>query len=269
MKLNDERIHAAVVMQNGRIIAEYGQPDVLYPQYSITKSLVSLCIGFLIGEGRLSLRSTVGEVLGTPKNALLSDVTLRRLLTMRSGIREKLLFADRRRCPDYLAACLAQEIMEQRAQYNNADAYLAGRMAGAACGKPLESFIISRIFQPLGIERYDFEHDPQGHFFGASGLMLSTRDLARLGESVRKGGLYPEEYLRQATQAQTQIDGRGYGYFFWNDGEYYSMSGKQGQKCYVFPRENAVIAMNSDHGDVEAALHAAILPRLRENCHAV
>ena len=269
MKLNDERIYAAVVLQNGHIIAEYGHPDALYPQYSITKSIVSLCIGSLIDEGRLSLRSTVGEYLDTPKDAPLSGVTLERLLTMRSGIREKILFADRRGCPDYLAACLAQEIKEQPAQYNNADAYLAGRMAETAYGKPLEDLIISRFFEPLGIVSCDFEHDPQGGFFGASGLMLSTRDLAKLGESVRTGELSPREYLRQAVQAQTQIDGRGYGYFFWNDGECYSMSGKWGQKCYIFPQQNAIIAMNSDHGDVDTALRETILPLLRGNCHAV
>ena len=269
MKLNDERIFSAVVLQNGQIIAEYGQPDALYPQYSITKSLVSLCAGFLIDEGRLSLQSTVVEYLKTPVTAPLSSVTLEHLLTMRSGIREKILFADRRECDDYLAACLAQEITEQRAQYNNADAYLAGKMTETAYGKPLEDLMISRIFKPLGIERYDFEHDPRGGFFGASGLMLSTRDLAALGESVRTGALYPGDYLRQAVQAQTQIDGRGYGYFFWNDGECYSMSGKWGQKCYIFPQENAVIAINSDHGDVETALQDTILPLLRGNCHAV
>ena len=248
MKLNlqDPKIKAVVVMQNGEILTETECSGELFPQYSITKSLVSLAVGMLLEEGRLTLETTVGALLDTPAEAPLSAVTLSELLTMRSGLKSKLLFADRRTCPDYLAACLAQEVGEKTAHYNNADAYLAGRMAETALGEPLEDLIVSRIFTPLGITRYDFEHDPQGQFFGASGLMLSTRDLAKLGEAVRTGELFPQSYLIQATRTQTHIDGEGYGYFFWTEPEGFHMSGKWGQKCFVLPKERAVVCINAD-----------------------
>ena len=260
LTLSDDKIKAAVVMRNGEILAEADNTDKLYPQYSITKSLVSLCIGMLIDDGRLSLKSTVGEILGTPAGEPLSSVTLEELLTMRSGLNTELLFADRRTCPDYLAACFSQKTGEKTAFYNNADAYLAGRMAEEVYGKPLENLMISRIFKPLGITEFEFEHDPQRHFFGASGLMLTTRDLAKLGNSICTQELYPKTYLELATHTQTRINTTGYGYFFWTGRTSFYMSGKWGQKCFVYPERAAVIAINSDNTDVLPTLYQELLP---------
>ena len=256
---DDLRIRAACVMQDGECIAATADIDTVYPQYSITKSLVSLVIGMLCSEGKLRLQQTVGELLGTPADAPLSRIPLEALLTMRSGIRDKLLFADRRDCPDYLAACLAQEITAPRFQYNNADAYLAGRMAEAAADEPLAEWIVRRIFRPLGIEHFRFESDPQGHFFAASGLQITTRDLAKLGQSVLDAGLYSRAWLQTATALHTcSDDGRGYGYLFWADGESCYMSGKWGQKCVILPAYRAVIAVNSEMPDNEHSLQYAM-----------
>ena len=247
IKLEHPEIKAAVVMKNGKILAKTESAEKLYPQYSITKSLLSLCIGILIDEGRISLESTVVDYIDLPKDAPLAQVTLEDLMTMRSGLTQELLFADRKSCPDYLAACLACEMGKGRFHYNNADAYLAGRMAETACGMRLSDFIEQRIFTPLGIRQFDFEYDPQGHFFGASGLMLSTLDLAKLGNSVLSGELYPKEFIHEATRPHTISDkGKGYGLFFWIHPDYFYMSGKWGQKCVMLPKSQRVICVNAE-----------------------
>lgn len=248
MNLTDyPEIRSVVVMKNGSIITEISQADILYPQYSITKSLISLAIGLLIAEGKLTLQSKLGEFLPIRQDMPHAGLTLEALLTMKSGLNEELLFADRQNCPDYLAACLAQQLGEPKFFYNNANAYLAGIMAEKAAGEPLADYIVRRIFTPLGITEYKFEYDPQGGFFGASGLMLKTRDLAKLGNSMLSLELYPEDWLRAALIPHAvSRDGKCYGYFFWMHPDYYYMSGKWGQRCTIIPRMNAVVAVNAE-----------------------
>lgn len=257
-------IRSVVLMKNGIIAAETLQTDTLLPQYSITKSLTALTVGILIGEGKITLELTVGDYL--PVSAPLAGVKLEALLCMKSGLNTPLLFADRQGLTDYLAACAAQELGESRFFYNNAAAYLAGRMAEEAAGERLSDFIVDRIFSPLGITEYAFEADPEGHFFGASGLMLKTRDLAKIGNSMLSGGLYPAEWLNMALRPHAVSgEGKCYGYFFWLHPDYYYMSGKWGQRCTVIPKLNAVCAVNADMQDndtVSMFIREEIMPVL-------
>ena len=246
---------SAVVIQNGAIIVQTPQTDTLYPQYSITKSLVSLAVGMLIAEGKISLDRTVGEVLHTPACDV-SGLTLEKLLSMRSGLNTELLFSDRRTCPDYLSACLAQTVGESCFFYNNANYYLAGRMAEEAAGEYLHEYIVRRIFSPLGITEYRFESDPEGHFFGASGLYLKTQDLAKTGLSILDNKFYPEEWLSTMLHPYS----KQYGLGFWLDGDSFYMSGKWGQRCMLYPKQRAVIAFNSKQKD--SSIQSDIVRRL-------
>ncbi len=245
---------SAVIMKDGEIIARTEEDGVLYPQYSIMKSLISLLIGRLCGEGQLTPKTKVRQLLHTGAAAI-SDLTLDDLMTMRSGINYRLLFDDRKNYEDYLKVCceaavtpLGEGQEHQTFFYNNVCAYLAGRMVEAEDGDPLDKQIINYLFSPLGITEYEFEYDPQGHVFGASGLKLKTEDVAKLGWGMMTNKICSKGWLNAATKPRVATPERiPYGYFFWvlADGNFY-MSGKWGQKCFVLPQYHAVIAVNSD-----------------------
>lgn len=245
---------SAVVMKNGEIIARTEHTDQLYPQYSIMKSIISLLVGKLCGEGQLTPKTKVSQLLHTG-SAPISCLTLDELMTMRSGINYRLLFDDRKNYDDYLKACceaavtpLGENQEHHTFFYNNACAYIAGRMIEAEEGEPLDSLIVKSVFNPLGITEYEFEYDPQGHVFGASGLKLSTEDLAKLGHGIMTNKVCSKGWLKAAVQPRVSTPERiPYGYFFWvlADGNFY-MSGKWGQKCFVLPQYQAVIAVNSN-----------------------
>ncbi len=246
-------ILSAVVMKDGEIIAETEQTGELYPQYSIMKSLICLLIGRLCAEGQLTPKTKIGQLLHIGASPI-SGITLDALMTMRSGLEHKLLFDDRHSCPDYLAACCQMNVIKPEEDeeipflYNNACAYLAGRMVEEEDGRPLDQQIANYIFKPLGITEYEFEYDPQGHVFGASGLKLKTEDLAKLGQGIMTNKICSKPWLKAATKPRVMTPERiPYGYFFWvlaNDNFY--MSGKWGQKCFVLPQYHAVIAVNSN-----------------------
>ena len=245
---------SAVVMKDGEIIAKTEQSAQLYPQYSIMKSLISLLVGRLCGEGQLTPKTKVSQLLHTGAAAI-SNLTLDDLMTMRSGINYRLLFDDRKNYDDYLKVCceaavtpLSEDQEHQTFFHNNACAYLAGRMVEAEDGDPLDKQIANYIFKPLGITEYEFEYDPQGHVFGASGLKLSTEDVAKIGNGIMTNKICSKGWLKAATQPRVTTPERiPYGYFFWvlADGNFY-MSGKWGQKCFVLPQYHTVIAVNSN-----------------------
>lgn len=267
LKIAHPSINAALAMKDGEIVAQSEGIEAPYRQHSITKSLTSLAAGMLLEEGKLSLETKAGECLPLPADAPLAEVTLGEFMSMHSGLARQLLFEDRESCPDYLAACLAMPTVPKRFLYNNADFYLAGLMAEAAAGERLDHFIERHILEPLGITDDAFEYDTQGHFFGASGLKTSTHSLAKLGQSLLEKTLYPAEYLETATHRVTvSDDGRDYGYGFWIYGDVISMNGKWGQHCLIFPKENAIIAVNAHLGSVEEMrtfIRETMLPCIR------
>ena len=261
-------ILSVCVYRDGQCLACTENADTAFPQYSVTKSLVSLGIGILCAQGRLTPDTTCGSMLPIPGGHPLGSVTLRQLLTMQAGFTKELLFADRRTAPDYLAVCLADPLTGSGFLYNNACAYLAGAMAAQAAGERFDCFLQRRILTPAGIGACGFEYAPDGAMFGASGLVCSTRDLARLGTAVQQGDLWNSAWLSQALACQVHTGTyRDYGYFFWKDESCSFMSGKWGQKCYLYP-DGLVIAVNSlmKTGDtVRAYVREELSALLEEN----
>lgn len=247
LKPDNSEILSIVIMKNNKIIAETQQTEILYSQYSIMKSLVALVIGKLLDNQKLTLKTTVGQVLNTG-NAPISSVSLEKLLSMQSGMQEKLLFADRNTCADYVKACCEMPLKnKQEFLYSNACAYLAGRMAEEQEKISLQDLIINYIFKPLDIKNYHFEYDTQGHVFGASGLKLKTEDLAKIGQGILNNKICSVQWQRNFSSTHAiSNEGKSYGYFFWILSDGFYMSGKWGQRCFMLPEYQAVIAINSN-----------------------
>jgi CubicO group peptidase (beta-lactamase class C family) len=75
-----------------------------------------------------------------------------------------------------------------RFAYDNGAANLLALALAQAVGEPLADYARRRLFQPLGIERFDWRRGAQGHALGAIGLSLATPAMARLGELVLAEG---------------------------------------------------------------------------------
>ena len=247
LKPDNPEILSVVVMKENKIIAQTQQTEILYPQYSIMKSLVALVIGNLLENQKLTLETTVGEVLNTG-NVPISNISLEKLLSMQSGMQEKLLFADRTTCKDYIKACCEMNVKnKQEFLYSNACAYLAGRIAETQEKISLESQIISMLFKPLNLKNYEFEYDTEGRVFGASGLKLKTEDLAKIGRGILEHKICSAKWQKNFSSTHAiSNDGKPYGYFFWILENGFYMSGKWGQRCFMFPEYQAVIAINSN-----------------------
>ncbi|MGN0614185.1 MAG: serine hydrolase domain-containing protein [Porcipelethomonas sp.] len=252
-------VHGIEIFHNGQIeFRKAFDADVRYPIYSATKSFTSTAIGIASDEGRLSIDDPLSGYL--EKNCIenmpahlregFCSLPIKRFLTMSVPG-----YPFRPEGDNWLKNVLEHEAgytREPEFSYTNISAYLAGIACENAVGGDLTAYLKPRLFEPLGISDPVYQCDPQGHFYGATGMYLTVHELSLLGQLyLMKGTLngkriISENWVSEATRLQTDNKDGGYGYFFWMNGPYYSISGKWGQKCLVCPEKNAVITYLGD-----------------------
>lgn len=223
--------------------------------YSASKSFTSTAVGIAIREGLLSLDEKLVDVFPDELPEVVSEnlakATVRDCLTMCLGQGKPFLMGTMRPFyeeDNWVKLCLAQEFTDapgEKFLYNNVGPYLAGILVQRRAGCDLVSYLMPRLFKPLGIKHPTWECDPLGNTFGAGGLFLTMRELHKLGLLYLNEGkwegkqLVPKEWVKECAKAQ---DVPHYSYLFWR-GEQgtYRADGKYCQLSIIAPEKNAVI----------------------------
>ena len=133
--------------------------DTLFRMASNTKPVIGTAVLILQEEGRLSLDDRAAQYLESFDNDRSRDVTIRQLLSHSSGLRIGPIFypfeADEN--PTLIGA-VARFGAEGPAvepgtsySYNNAGYNTVGAIIEVASGMPLEDFLRTRIYEPLGM----------------------------------------------------------------------------------------------------------------------
>lgn len=259
IKLISERqlqVYGIRVIQGGRLIGSYDfAPYERYPIYSATKSFTSTAVGLAMEESNLSLEDNILKYFeeDLPKDCStaikdnLEKITLKRLLTMSVNG-----YPFRPEGEDWLTYSLTLPLTEVDTEvfaYSNIPAYLTGVIVEKVVGLKLSDYLEKRVLTPLGINNAEFLSCPKGHTYGASGMRLTVDELARLGLLYLQQGqwkgkrILSAHWVQEATAKQINCKEGGYGYFFWRCQENgYQISGKWGQRCFIFPDKELVIA---------------------------
>jgi hypothetical protein len=138
-----------------------------------------------------------------------------------------------------------------------------------ATGQTVLDYLRPRLFEPLGIENPTWGTSPQGISLGGYGLSICTEDIARFGQLYLQKGqwhgkqLVPATWVEAATARQTSNGSnptsdwdQGYGYQFWRARHgAYRGDGAFGQFCVVLPKQDAVVAITSGTGNMQAVLN--------------
>jgi CubicO group peptidase (beta-lactamase class C family) len=234
-----------VVLRRGEeVLARHlgdGSVDDLVDTYSVTKSVLSTLVGIALRRGDL-------DDLDRP---VAGARTFRHLLTMTGGTRADgpweidEVMARPAGWVEWLEAAPATDPPGARFRYDNGAAHVLGRGLERAVGAPLAEYAAAHLFRPLGIERFEWPADPDGHAYGFGHLRLAPRDLARLGELWRAGGggLVDPVYARAATTAQTAggpPEGEAYGFLWWVADDHFFAGGYAGQSLVVAPAHGIV-----------------------------
>ena len=154
-------------------------------------------------------------------------------------------------------------------KYNTPATFMQSAIVQKVTGEKVVDYLRPRLFEPLGIAPPKWDENPQGISLGGYGLYLKTEDIAKLGQLYLQNGVWngkrliPAEWIQEATSKQvsngsdpTKDWDQGYGFQFWRcrHGAYRG-DGKDGQFCIVLPKQNAVIAITANTGDMQGELN--------------
>lgn len=219
---------AVLIVQDGRIVAEWGEIDRRHDVYSIRKSLLSGLYGVYVGNGRIDIHRTLEEIgfddAVTPLTSEEKLATIRDLLMSRSGI--------------YIESAYETEGMRESRPvreahppgshwyYNNWDFNALGAILEREAGKGLFEALKEHLAEPIGMQDFRAEDGRYVHAetseHPAYPLRMTARDLARFGWLYLNEGLWdgerliPEEWIEESTTPWSPVrSGIGYGYMWW------------------------------------------------------
>ena len=282
-------LHAVVVARHGKLVLEryfegedeiWGDPqgsvafgpEVLHDLRSVSKSIVGLLYGIALAEGAVPARETplvdlfdYADLAADPPRR---KITVEHALTMTMGLAwdETLPYSDPRnseiameRSDDRYRYILERPIVTEpgsRFTYSGGSTALLAHLVSRGSGTPLIDYAREKLFMPLGIDQSSWTAGFNGEAAAASGLRLTARDLARIGQMVLNGGRWdgqqvvPEAWLKDSFIRHAAAEnGLSYGYQWWlgqgrRDGRAWMAGiGNGGQRLVVIPDLDLVMVV--------------------------
>lgn len=266
-RVDRERIclHGFLLVRQGQVAAEgYWAPftpERLHRMYSVSKSFVSLAVGLLIDEGKLSLDDTVisffPDKLPPDLHPWLAEATVRDLLMMATPHSEN---AYTRNDADW-AWCFFNKKPSHPAgtvfSYDTAATVVLNTIVERISGMPFLQFMRPRLLDPIGASPNVWcVQTPEGTSWGGSGVQCTLRDLARVALLCLNRGrwgdrqLISQAYIDAATSQQidnSASGNAGYGYQIWREKENgFSFRGMGSQLALCFPDKDFVFTCIAD-----------------------
>jgi CubicO group peptidase (beta-lactamase class C family) len=266
-RIDAERInmHGFLLVRHNQIASEgYWAPwsaDRKHRMYSISKSFVSLAIGMMIDEGKLTLDDRVAEhfpdKLPEDLHPWLAASTVRDLLTMSTAHSRTTYTRDD---PDWVWTFFNRPPSHPAGtifSYDTSASVVLNAIVERLAGMPFLDYLRPRFLDRIGYSADAFcVRTPEGISWGGSGVVCTLGDLAKVATVCMNGGawgeeqLLPEEYVRAATSKQIDNTLRGncgYGYQIWRDEENgFSFRGMGSQYAICFPDKAFAFTCISD-----------------------
>lgn len=266
-----------LVVVSGRALFEYGNTAEVSYIASARKSIVSMLYGKYVTNGRIRLGKTLralqiddaGGLLPSEREATIAD-----LLAARSGV-----YHPAANLGDASSLAPARGSVKHGTYflYNNWDFNVLGAILERETGRSIYDLFTSDIAVRIGMQDWitkpgaytDFVRNDTGlSQFPAHHFLLSTRDMARVGYLMLRGGewngrqIIPAAWVKRSTSPITParevartppfVAGLGYGYLWWvfDSPQYkgtplegaYTASGAYGQYITVVPRLDMVVS---------------------------
>lgn len=252
-------IRSFLVMWDGAIVSEhyYGgiHAATLHHIRSITKSIVSTLVGIAIDKGVLQgvediVVQYIPEFKVRTPDIRKNQITIRQLLTMTSGFEweetGQWFLSDTFSALSHAWDRPLVGIPGERYNYDSASTDLLTVILSRATNQDAQTFAIDNLFEPLGITNFKWEKDPAGYHRGSAGLVMTARDLAKIGQLYLQRGqwiqhqIISSQWIDQSFAQHVKVNNVvSYGYL-WRSRQvgsirhYYAM-GYGGQYLIVVP----------------------------------
>ena len=223
------RSSAVVIVQHGKVVADWGNTTKPTALESIRKSLLSALIGIAMSDHLISLGSTLGQ-LGIDDHppgltGIEKGATVRELLQARSGVYHAALYET----PDMARMRPPRGSHPPGTfwYYNNWDFNALGTIYEHATGTGIFEALDRKIAKPIGMQDYRPQDGSyvrgEASIHPAYAIRMSARDLARFALLYLHKGhwaghqIVPREWVDESTRAYSRApSGLGYGYLWWN-----------------------------------------------------
>ncbi len=284
---NLPKLHGAIIQLGQEKLAEvyfagadesWGQPlgvvqhgqHSLHDVRSVTKSIVGLLYGIALAEGKVPAPDAslyaqfpqYADLLAQPERA---RIRVEHVLSMQMGLEwnEDLPYSDPRNseiamemAKDRYRYALEQAVREAPGQswiYSGGAVALLGKLLENGTGQPIDAYAKTKLFEPLGITRFEWVRGNDGVASTASGLRLTLPDLAKIGHLMVQHGVYngkqvvPAEWLKRSVEPRARVDTfLRYGYLWYVGGPEANpvalAIGNGGQRLTVQPANGLVVA---------------------------
>lgn len=275
---NSINLHSFMILRHGKIAAEsYFKPfnkDFLHRMYSVSKSFVSVAIGLLLDEGKISLDDKVikyfpDKLPKGPIHPYIADMTIKDLLTMSTPFKgttysvndDDWAWTFFNTTPNHPAGTIFN--------YDTSATYVLDVIVERITGMTFLEYMRNGLLDHIGFSENAWcVKAPEGNSWGGSGVMATTRDLAKLALVFLNGGEYDgkqlisKEYISAATSKQIDNNAEGasnlwnygYGYQVWilKDGNF-ALMGLGSQLAICIPKKDFIFICN---GDTQGSFHS-------------
>ncbi len=253
--------------------------DTLHDLRSVSKSVTSALVGIAIAEGRIpGLDANAHELFPEYSEQMAPDkrsITLHHILTMSAGLDWVQGAAMEPRgddedrmsnSPDPVAFTLGRSLESKPGEnftYNSGPPTLLGYLHERAYGKRGDEIVREKLFDPLGIDDFEFRAMPSGLSAYAYGLRLTPRDMAKFGMLYLNDGRWGEKQIIPAEWVEASLEPhielsrfpplRGYGYQWWlmrfesqeNSIWVPNARGSGGQRIFILRPLNMVVVITA------------------------
>jgi CubicO group peptidase (beta-lactamase class C family) len=252
-------IHSVLIAKNGKLVYEKYFPgkdeilgesigvvnhhkDTLHDIRSVTKSVVSACIGIAISQGKIkNVEQKIWDYFpeyNELSKGQKSNLTIKHLLTMSSGLEwnENIPYTDPNnseiqmdQSSDAIQFVLSRNSVHPPGtvwNYNGGTTQVLAAIIKKVSGLEVDEYANKYLFTPLGIAQFVWLKFPNSSTrkdvpLAAAGLRLRSRDLLKFGFLYMNKGVWhekqilPENWVSDSHKSHINRDGGGYGYQFW------------------------------------------------------
>ena len=288
--------HSVIMARGDTVFTEcYYEPfnkNFLHRMYSVSKSFVSIAIGFCEQDGLISLDDPMAKYFEDyfeDNKARRPATTIRELLRMETE-QEKGISWFKTGCTDRTEVYfrnVADKNPNTLFKYDSSGSYMLGVIVERVTGKPFLEYLKEKVLCDIGFSKNAYAiQAPGGHSFGDSGVMCTAMDLMLFARFVMNKGAWEgkrylnAEYIEKATEASVcnndfgfaDHGGFGYGYQFWGMAQgCFAMHGMGNQIALCDPKRDFIFVINSDnqgnpynYEQIYSALYYTLLSKLGE-----
>ena len=236
----------------------------------MSKSFVSVAIGFLEQEGKINLDDPIvkyfPEESKNQTDQNMRNTTIRHMLMMSTAKTNANWFAAR--TDDRVHLYFENDNPESRPsgtifEYDSSGSFVMGALVERITGMKFMEYLREKMFREIGVSEEAYcLRCPGGHSWGDSAVLCRPIDLFLVARFVLNGGkwnykqILNEAYIRAATAKQMDNNyfnmntwnTQGYGYLFWRtyqDSFFFNGMGSQFAVCV--PHKDLIMVINSDN----------------------